>query len=245
MKAYKNVAKRLSKALLVLLLLTAGMHGLAQTDTVIYLFPGQGSDYRIFKNIKFPKTTDTLCINYPEPFEGERLPEYAARIAAQIDTDKSHIFLGVSMGGMICSELSEIVPAEKIIIISSAKCRKELPRHYRFQSVVPVNRFVPPKIVKAGALFLQPLVEPAGNKDKACFKSMLSSKTPVYLKRTANMIINWRKNDCSDKIIHIHGDSDNTLPLKNIKADYIIPGGSHMMTLTRAGDLQKILADIW
>lgn len=217
----------------------------AQTKARIYLFPGQGSDYRIFQNLNFPPQYDTICISYPMPDKDEGLAEFAQRFVNETDTAQPFILMGVSMGGMICSELSEILPAETIILISSAKCQSELPMHYRFQSVFPVNDFVPPLIVKAGALFLQPLVEPDRNNNKECFKSMLSSKSPIYLKRTADMIINWQKEDYSDKIIHIHGDADNTLPLKNIKADYILPGGSHMMTLTRAADLQVILDEIW
>lgn len=230
----------------ILILLTAiSPQTAAQTKARIYLFPGQGSDYQIFQDLSFPPQYDTVCIGYPLPEPNERLEDYAQRFVNEIDTASPFILMGVSMGGMICSELADILPARKIILISSAKCRSELPAHYRFQSAIPINEFVPPQIVKAGALFLQPLVEPDRNNDKACFKSMLSSKSPVYLKRTADMIINWRKENYSDKIIHIHGDSDNTLPVKNIKADYILPNGSHMMCLTRAADLQKILNEIW
>jgi pimeloyl-ACP methyl ester carboxylesterase len=245
MTAVRNkTAFRLRAAFFLLFLLQA-IPGLSQSDTCIYLFPGQGSDYRIFKNLSFPKTTDTVCINYPEPFDGERLPEYSERIAAQIDTSSSCIFMGVSMGGMICTELADGLNPHKIIIISSAKTRDELPLHYRFQKHIPINRLVPPPVVKFGALILQPVVEPDRNTDKDCFKRMLSAKTPIYLKRTADMIINWERKCSAETIIHIHGNNDRTLPIRNIKADYIITGGSHMMTLTRAVDLQIILDEIW
>lgn len=48
------------------------------------------------------------------------------------------------------------------------------------------------------------------------------------------MIINWVRTSNNTEIIHIHGDNDYTIPLKNIKhPDYIVKGGSHMMTLTK------------
>lgn len=217
----------------------------AQQKPRIYLFPGQGSDYRIFKNLHFPVEYDTVCISYPLPRKDECLKDFAAGFVNQIDTTAPVMLIGVSMGGMICTELADYFPNAKVIIVSSAKCRDELPRHYRFQAKVPINEYVPPTIVKAGALFLQPIVEPDRNTDKACFKAMLSSKSPDYLKRSVHMIINWNRRRYSDHIIHIHGTADHTLPIKNIRANYIISNGSHMMTLTRAEELQKILDSLW
>lgn len=54
------------------------------------------------------------------------------------------------------------------------------------------------------------------------------------MKYSVNMIINWVRTSNNTEIIHIHGDNDYTIPLKNIKhPDYIVKGGSHMMTLTK------------
>jgi hypothetical protein len=98
--------------------------------------------------------------------------------------------------------------------------------------------------MKAGALFLQPVVEPDRNKEKATFKSMLEAKDPTYLKRTINMIINWDKTTYNKKIIHIHGNEDHTIPIKNVRADYVIKDGSHMMTLTRAKEINTLLKTV-
>lgn len=70
---------------------------------------------------------------------------------------------------------------------------------------------------------------------------MLDAKDPLYMKRTIGMIINWEKETFSEKIIHIHGDADHTIPIRNVNADYIIESGSHMMTLTNSEAVNKIL----
>ena len=43
------------------------------------------------------------------------------------------------------------------------------------------------------------------------------------------------------EFIHIHGTNDHTLPFKHIKPNYIIKGGSHMMTLTRGEEMSALL----
>jgi hypothetical protein len=81
------------------------------------------------------------------------------------------------------------------------------------------------------------------------FEAMLLDKDPLYLKRTVNMIIDWKRSSYDSNIIHIHGDRDKTLPLKNIQCDWKIPGGTHMMVYFRAeeisGLIKRIVKDIY
>ena len=216
----------------------------AQNVTNVYFFPGQGSDERLFSKIKLDSNFRTIYITYPVPERKTTLTEYAIIISKQIDTSQKFILVGVSLGGMICTELADNFKPEKIIIISSAKCRKELPFRYRFQKVIPLNKLIPKRIIKIGAQVLQPIVEPDRKKNKAVFKSMLKSKTPKYYKRTVNMIINWDRKTYSEKIIHIHGTKDHTIPIRNVKYNYKIDKGSHMMTLTRGEEINELMKTI-
>ncbi len=58
------------------------------------------------------------------------------------------------------------------------------------------------------------------------------------------MILNWNRKNFKPGIIHIHGSNDHTLPLANIKADYTIKNGSHMMTLTKGDEINILINDI-
>lgn len=216
----------------------------AQKPT-IYLFPGQGSDYRIFDSIQFDSSYAIVHIQYGIPPKGITLREFAYSLSSQIDTTNPVILIGVSMGGMICSELVSVLHPHKTILLSSAKCRNELPIRYRFQKYVPMYKIFPKRLLYWGALVLQPLVEPDRNVCKSTFKSMLSAKHPLYIKRTIGMITTWDKKICdSTSIIHIHGTNDHTLPIRNIKPQYTISNGSHMMTLTRGREIQTILKQL-
>ena len=215
----------------------------AADKTSIYLFPGQGSDYRIFHELKWNKSYDIAYMSLPVPEKGESMKEYALRFVPLIDTTENYILIGVSLGGMICTELSDLLNPQKVILISSAKTTKELPARYTFNKSLKLNRIIPKKTVRNWALYLQPIVEPESKNDEL-FINMLGSKDPVYLKRTIDMIINWDRKQYNPQIIHIHGNKDNTIPIKNVKVDYIIEDGSHMMVLTRHEEINIILNKI-
>lgn len=93
-------------------------------------------------------------------------------------------------------------------------------------------------------MFLQPIVEPDRNKEKVTFESMLQKKNKFYMKQSVNLIINWDRVTFSKNIIHIHGSNDHTLPIKNIKADFIIKNGSHMMTLTNGEEINMLIMSL-
>ncbi|MGK6351614.1 hypothetical protein [Parapedobacter sp. DT-150] len=44
--------------------------------------------------------------------------------------------------------------------------------------------------------------------------------------------------------VHIHGTADRILPFRFVKADYVIPGGSHLMVVNRAKEISDIIAGI-
>lgn len=210
----------------------------------VYLIPGQGSDCRLFNAIDLGPEYETKCIQHGIPDEGMTMSQYAKEFLHQIDTTRSFVLVGVSLGGMLSVEINELCSPDQVILISSAKSRNELPLRYRFQESVPVYELVSGNMSKKGALILQPIVEPDRNNEEEVFVSMLEDKHPDFLKRTIAMIMEWDKVDYPDDIIHIHGDNDKTIPIRNVNYDYLVKGGSHMMTLTRGNEISKIILEI-
>jgi hypothetical protein len=211
-------------------------------DTVIYLLPGQGADHRLFNYIEFPY--DTVHLEFPVPEKKTSLREYALGFIPRIDKNRPFVLLGVSLGGMICAELVDTLDPLMTIVISSAKCRSELPGRYRFQKTIPLNKIVPKGMTKWGAKVLAPLVEPERKQDRETFRSMLEAKDPAYLKRTVDMVINWKKDSYDDRIIHIHGDKDHTLPHRRVTYDYLVEDGTHMMVYIRGDEVSKLINKI-
>jgi len=213
-------------------------------DTIVYLFPGQGADYRLFKHLDLPPGYDTVNIVYPIPEKRESLHSYALRFIDEIDQSTPFILLGVSLGGMICTELADTLTPVKTIVISSAKAFHELPDRYTFVQKIPINRIIPKRITKGSARLLQGIVEPDRKNDKETFKDMLKIKDPLYVQRTVDMITHWERTTYSSQILHIHGNKDHTIPIKNVQYDYLVEEGSHMMMITRADEINHIIAKI-
>lgn len=218
---------------------------LAQEKTNVYLFPGQGSDCRIFSKLELDTTQYELhCFDYGVPPENESLNDFAIRLSHEIDTTKPFVLIGVSLGGMFCTEIAHVLNPKQTIIISSAKNMDELPKKYTIQKEWQLYKVIPDNWYKRGALILQPIVEPDRRNHKKTFVSMLKRKSPTYFKRTVEMLIHWNRTSCNEDIIHIHGSEDNTIPIDRLSPNYIIKGGSHMMALTKAEEINVILNKI-
>lgn len=229
---------------IVLLFLFGAVWTYNWAQTHVYLIPGQGADERLFTHFELDPAFIVHKLQYTTPAKGTTMQEYAHQMAAQIDTSHPFVLIGTSLGGMLAIEMTEFLHPEKVIILSSAKCRQELPRRYRFMKKFPLYKIVPPRVVKGGARILQPLVEPDRRKEKRIFKSMLKAKDPLFMKRSVVMIINWERDSFPENVVHIHGSKDHTLPTKNIGKSVIIEEGSHMMTLTRGKELSRIINEI-
>jgi len=210
----------------------------------VYFLAGQGADHRLFKKIELSEDYNFQHINYIVPEKGMSMAEYAKELAKQIDTSKPFVLIGTSLGGMLATEMNDFLSPEKTIIIASAKSSTELPFRYRFQKKVPIYKLVTPKMAWLGAFIAQPIVEPDRRHEKETFKQMLKDKDPLFLSRTIYMIMNWDRTTHAENIIHIHGNKDHTIPIRNLKCDYLIDKGSHMMTLTRGEELSALINEI-
>lgn len=214
------------------------------SQTTIYLIPGQGGDKRLFNNLKLDDSFKVKHIEYKLPLKGSSMQQYAKQLSEQVDTNENFMLIGVSLGGMLAVEMSEILKPEKTIIISSAKNNKDLPKKLLMQQKVPFYKLVSGKVARWSAFVLQPIVEYDRNKEKETFKAMLTDKDPEFLKRTIPMIINWERSINESNIIQIHGDKDNTIPIKNVEYDIRVNGGSHMMVLTEGEKLSEIVNEV-
>lgn len=210
----------------------------------VYLFPGQGSDYRIFDSLQLNENYILKYIEYPEPFKKEPLGDYAERFSIDIDTLNPFVLIGVSFGGMICAELNQTLTPEKTIVISSAKNCNEIPTRYRFMKWIPIYKIIPSIIYKWSSFIVQPIFEPDRKKNKIIFKAMLKGKNPKFLKRATHMIVHWELATNKSKIYSIHGTKDHTLPYKRGKHDFVVDEGSHMMMLTQGTKISTLINQI-
>jgi len=210
----------------------------------IYLISGQGADHRLFSKLSLDPKFNINYIHFEIPKKGSSMCDYGHQLSAQIDATQPFILIGVSIGGMIATEINEILKPTQTIVISSAKTYKELPQLYTIQRKLKIHKLIPGRFSKIAAQVLQPIFEPARKTEKEIFKQMLKDKDPIFLKRTIDMIVRWDRKSYDDSIISIHGDNDNTIPIRNVSVDHIVENGSHLMILTKANELSTLLNKI-
>lgn len=234
----------IKKVLLFTLLFLITYCSNAQSKVTVYFIPGLGTDYRIFTKIKLDDTYEVKYLHYVTPKKNATIKEFAHVMAKQIDTTSKYVIVGASLGGMLATEMIEFMSPEKVILIASAKSRLEFPNLYRFQKVIPLQKLVSGEKIKKSTGFLQSRVEPDCKNGDGIYETMLDEKDPVFMKRAVDMIVNWDRVNYSNKIIHIHGNKDNTLPIRKVKPDYVIDNGSHVMAYTRSEEISMIINNV-
>lgn len=234
----------MKKIFLLLFVLSIGL--LADSKHKLYLIAGHGSDIRIFSRINFPENVDTVHLHFIEPKKMESMKDYAIRISQKIDTTQPFSIMGVSLGGMLASEMTSFLNPENVLIISSAAGRSELPVRYKMMRNFEMYRIFSGEFYHFMAKTAQLLFEPDRKNEGEIFDAMLKDKSPNFLKAGIHMIVNWEgEYEANGKIFHIHGTKDHTLPIRKTCSDMIVKKGSHMMTLTNPKPIEDLLGLIF
>jgi hypothetical protein len=205
----------------------------------IYIFSDLGVDRRVFDNIDFSEL-DVEFIDWIEPVKNESLENYALRISKKI-TYGNPILIGLSFGGMIAAEISKIIKVEKLILIASAKNKFELPFIYRLLGKLKLNQLLPNSILKHQNFITNWLFGIESSEEKQLLKSILQDTDSKFLNWAINEIVNWKSEIYPENCFHIHGNNDKIIPIKNVKADFVIENGGHFMTVNKAKEIQEII----
>lgn len=199
----------------------------------VYFMPGMAASPLIFENIRLPE--DRFEIHYLEwilPLENESLKDYAVRMSASIK-HKAPVLVGVSFGGMLVQEMAAYVHPRKIIIISSVKCREELPARMLFARYTRVHRLLPTGLVNNVELLAKYAFGEAVAKRLQLYEKYLSVRNKKYIDWAIDAIVRWDRDEVLPGIIHIHGDKDPVFPIARIKDCICIEKGTHIMIINR------------
>lgn len=206
----------------------------------IYCISGLGADERVFQRLSIANAT-LIPIKWPAINWDDSMRSYAKKIAEQIQGEQP-ILLGLSLGGMLATEIGKLIITEKVFLISSAKTRKEL--GYNF----PLWKFAVNKHLVAFGLFksLAPLsryrLDLKTPEERILIADMIKKTSLDFMKCAIHMIINWDNTIVNNDIIHIHGTKDKIITPKNIKATHWIEGGGHFMIYNKAEIISKLVS---
>ncbi len=209
----------------------------------IYLFSGLGADQRVFQDLDIPGFK-LIHVNWLKPQPKESMKQYASRIALQI-TVPAAAFIGLSFGGMMAIEVGKIVRPAKLIIISSARDKKEVPWYYRIAGKLGLHNLLPVTVLKQSNFVTNWFFGARSVREQKLLAAILKDTDPAFLKWAMGEIISWKNEEVLPGVSHIHGSADKILPLRFVKADIVIKSGGHFMILNKAVEInphiQKLL----
>lgn len=208
----------------------------------IYCISGFGADERVFSRLEFGDNA-VHFISWIIPFKNESIEGYAKRMSEKIQ-DENPVLIGLSFGGMICIEIARFIKTNKVIIISSIKSFHEIPLWMRISAKLNLDKIIPLKPFR----ILEPIENyhlGIENKDELSLaREYRKNIGRQYTNWAIHQIINWKNDWQPENLTHIHGGKDRMLPIKYLKADYIIPDGGHFMIMNRSEKVNEYLAHV-
>lgn len=207
----------------------------------LYLIPGLGADHRLFGKLDLSGHT-VHYLDWPTMPAGSTMTEYAKALAAQVDTTRPHVLIGVSMGGMVAQELAALTKPVKVIIISSWKGPQEMPRQIRLLRGTHPERILTPMILKQTLPIARWQMGIESPEDIALFDQLITVHNIDQLKGQINACVTWTgPGEPVEHVVHIHGDHDRLMPIANVKDARIVTGGSHFMVFNKAKEVGELL----
>lgn len=208
----------------------------------IYCISGLGADEKAFSKLRI-KGFELKIIRWLLPQPGETLPHYAGRMRKDIK-EENPILMGLSFGGMVCTEIAKQIPVKKIILISSIKSAKELPLWMKTVAALKLHKIIPLKSTKLTEPLQNSFLGVINEEDKAVAANYRRGVDPVYINWAVNQALNWKNNWLHPEIYQVHGDKDKIFPVKNIKSSYTIKNGGHFMIMNKADEVSNCINHI-
>ena len=212
--------------------------------TKIFLIAGMGADTRIFNNIELPSDYDVTPVDWIEPNPTDTLTTYAQKLIIQYNIKPNSIVIGNSLGGMLAIEMAKLIKLKKVILISSIKTSDEFPRYYKLFRALPVYKLVPGKVFTSLGFIIRPIFGRLVNDDGWLFGDMLEKTSPTFLKWAMGAALYWKNDVILSNVHHIVGSKDKIFLSRHIQNATIIDGGTHVMIIDRAKEINKWLKQV-
>ncbi|MFN4285765.1 MAG: alpha/beta fold hydrolase [Lacibacter sp.] len=208
----------------------------------LYCIPGLGTDSRIFERLQFPQQVTAEHLRWIAPQPNETLPQYALRMAAQIDASTPFALLGYSLGGMLAAELHERLQPRRTLLLASVAGRHEFPPLLQLGRRLQVYRLLSGRyripIQYTPAWWMLGLRRPH---DKQLLLQMLQQSSPAFTRWAVQAILTWERTAAPPGLVRIHGGNDRVFPLRYVQAQHVLPQGGHCLLLDHAPAVSALL----
>lgn len=205
----------------------------------LYFISGLGADHRAFQKLDLAEF-ELHHLEWLTQIKDESISSYASRMSQQIESNEP-VILGLSFGGIIAVEILKYKPQSKLILISSAKTKFEIPWIYRMIGTLRLNKIIPPKLLKSNKWILVKLFGVNDKEAVNLLKNIINDTDAPFLKWAIDKILNWDNMIAPYSIIHIHGSNDRVLPYSNISNAIMVKGGGHFMVFDKSDEVSALI----
>jgi pimeloyl-ACP methyl ester carboxylesterase len=190
-----------------------------------YFISGIGADYRLFTHIRLPEGFETHHIHWIPPGKEETLPNYAHRLAGQIDSSEPFVLIGFSLGGIMAVEIAKV-----------------------YQPVCTADRLRLPKLASPTLMkFLASVkhqLTMRSRDNRKIMREVIWSGDASFISWAINAVLKWENTLTPHPLVHIHGTRDEIFPVSRTKPTYIIPKGPHTLLMSHPQIINGLLRDI-
>jgi pimeloyl-ACP methyl ester carboxylesterase len=209
----------------------------------VYFISGLGADNRIFKYVRLPEGFEAVNLDWLTPAKNEELSDYALRMSEKIDQSEPFIIAGLSLGGMIASELTKRINPVFTILISSVPISSQLPPYIRFAGKLKLLNFIPLGFLKSTALAKRMMAVMAHD-DVKLLTEMLKDTPPFFIRWGMQAVATWKNETLPYPYAHIHGTWDRVLPIRYTHPTRIVKRGGHAMIINRIDEINNWLNEV-
>lgn len=147
------------------------------------------------------------------------------------------------MGGMMASEIANRLNPRVTILISSVPSSKHLPFYFKAAGALKLQKAVPISLVKSAAV-VKRFFTAETDDDKKMVRQIIKESDNYFIRWAMNAILKWDNETIPSSYIHIHGTRDEVLPVRFTKPTHILPKAGHLMIMTKAKEVNSILAQV-
>jgi len=202
----------------------------------LHLIPGLGATPDLYAGYDFPFPTRLADYAAP-PHPACTFAEYAEFMIQSHGIQPGDSIIGVSLGGMMACEISKRIPIRQITLISSCTHSRQL------QPLLTRMSFLGPHL--PWPLFRRiarplPGLSPARRQAVQMFQKADSD----FVRWACTHAAHWQGlTQPHPDLVSIHGDRDPVFPVGRQKIHHLIPGGDHLMVISRRDEILPLLLD--
>jgi len=157
----------------------------------VYGVSGLGADERVFELVNKYLEQPIRYVPWIDPEDNESLAHYAERLSKTIDTSEPFVLVGISFGGMICSEMNKHINPLKTVLVSSCACKDELPLYFRGLGRLNLVPHIPQKIIQIPKPLLDVVLSLKKGESKALMHDIIGTTDRGFIKWAVQAILTW------------------------------------------------------